>query len=395
MRARFISLLTLALLLAGALVPSAASASRVPFGFFGTFTDLSSIRLPDATQRRERDLMIRSGVESVRVLVSWQAAQRHHDFSEIPASQRGLYTNVDGIPTDFRAIDYAIGLYASKGLLVLPVVAFSPPWASTNPFQPGAHPRDLAAYGRFVAALARRYGPQGTFWSSHPAPPASRIRRWQLWNEEDLPFMWGNRARRFAPQYVPLLRAGRTALKAVDPGATIVLGGLTSSITWPQVWNALNAVYKAGGRRLFDVVAIHPYTRTPEGVLEIVRRTRAVMRRNGDARKPILLTEFSWSSRKGHARRLATWEVTRDQQARNLVRAYGLFAANRRRLGIEGAYWYSWLTNDRTPFWSYWSGLRRLQTARRIVSKPALAAYAKTALQFEGCRKRLMADRCG
>ncbi len=387
--------LSCAALAAGFFVAPAAQARKVPFGFFGVTSDVSSIRISPTAQRRERDLMVRSGVESVRVLVSWQATQRHKSFSEIPKRKRKRYTSVGGIPTDFGDLDSVIGLYSAKGLSVLPVVAFSPPWASTNAFMPGAQPADVGAYGRFLTALVKRYGPHGKFWRKHKAPRSARIRRWQIWNEEDLPFMWGNEARNFAPEYVPLLRAARSAVKGSDHGAKIILGGLTSSISWPQVWDALDAVYKAGGRGLFDLVAIHPYTKTPEGVLEIARRTREVMDRNGDPRTPILLTEFSWSSRKGHSRRLATWEVTRAQQAKNLTKAYSLLAANRRKLHIDGAYWYAWLTNDHTQFWSYWSGLRKILVSRKIQAKPALAAYRRAARRYEGCTKRKLATRCG
>lgn len=387
--------LTLTTLLVGALGAPAAQARKVPFGFFGVFSDLSSIRLSDVSQRRERDLMVRSGVESVRLLVSWQATQRHRTFDEIPPAQRKRYANIGGVPTDFSDIDYAIGLYAAKGIQILPVVAFSPAWASTDAFTPGAHPADVGAYGRFLTALVNRYGPRGTFWPGREAPRSARIRRWQIWNEPDLPFMWGDDSRHFAPEYVSLLRAARRAVKGADPGAKIVLGGLTSSVTWPRVWDALDAVYRAGGRGLFDIAAIHPYTRTPQGVLEIVRRTRNVMSRHGDSRTPILLTEFSWSSRKGHARRLATWEVSRAQQARNLASTYSLLAANRSRLRIAGAYWFAWLTNDRTQFWSFWSGLRKILVSRKIESKPALGAYRRIARRLEGCGKRRLANRCG
>jgi hypothetical protein len=87
--------------------------------------------------------------------------------------------------------------------------------------------------------------------------------------------------------------------------------------------------------------------------------------------------------------------VGRAQQARNLAQAYALLAANRRSLNIDGAYWYTWLTTDSTPFWSYWAGLRKILRSRSIVSKPAHAAYVRAARRYEGCRKTSMANRCG
>ena len=42
------------------------------------------------------------------------------------------------------------------------------------------------------------------------------------------------------------------------------------------------AIYAAGGRGAFDVVALHPYTRRPADVVRFVRYVRDGMRRRGD-----------------------------------------------------------------------------------------------------------------
>jgi hypothetical protein len=49
-------------------------------------------------------------------------------------------------------------------------------------------------------------------------------------------------------------------------------------------------------REAFDIVAVHPYAATAHGVDRKLARVRAVMRRNGDARKPLWITELGWSS---------------------------------------------------------------------------------------------------
>ena len=84
------------------------------------------------------------------------------------------------------------------------------------------------------------------------------IREWQIWNEPNQPvFNWSDQP--FAADYVALLRDAGAAIKAVDPGAKIVLAGLVGTS-----WTALQTVYQAGGKSLFDVVAIHPFTLDPE-----------------------------------------------------------------------------------------------------------------------------------
>jgi hypothetical protein len=60
------------------------------------------------------------------------------------------------------------------------------------------------------------------------------------------------------------------------------------------VWIYLAQLYKAGARRLFDVVAVHPYSKTVEGVITILKLVRRVMDRAGDRHKGIILRELNW-----------------------------------------------------------------------------------------------------
>lgn len=375
-------------------LPASAAARSLPFGFFGVSADSAYFVLPKAVQPSEQDVMVQSGVESLRIVINWGVSQPYQDFGHVPRRKRSQFINIGGIPTNLSEPDRLIAAAASRGLRVLPVVLDAPAWASANPIKEGAEPSDIGAYARFVSVLVRRYGPHGTFWAGHRAPAKVRIRQWQIWNEPDLPFQWTNRARDFAPRYVELLRESRVAIKALDPGGQVVLAGLTSSITWPRVWDAFQAIYDAGGRGLFDIAAVHPYTREPRNVLKILNRVHDVMSRNGDGGLPMAVTEFGWSSRLGHARHPISWEVTPAQQARNLTQIYNLFAANRRRLHLVSAYWYTWMSNDLTPYWSNWTGLRR-RTGKHGTDKPALAAFRRVTRRGEGCRKRRLATRCG
>src|SRR5687767_15708700 len=49
-----------------------------------------------------------------------------------------------------------------------------------------------------------------------------------------------------------------------------------------------------------DAVAIHPYTARADRVPRYVLAARRVMRRYGDRRKPVWVTEISWPAAKGH-----------------------------------------------------------------------------------------------
>jgi hypothetical protein len=335
--------------------PASASAA-VPRSFFGVMAD-GPLLGGRVSLAREQRIMRASGVGSVRVAVQWALMQ----------------PRAGGRPR-FRALDRFVSGAARAGLDVLPVVLQTPAWAAQDPRDGASPPRDPRTYGRFLQALVARYGPRGSLWRGRGAPPRHPIRRWQVWNEPDLTKYWS------APGpwqrgYVRLLRTARASLKRADPGAKVVLAGLTN-----RSWIDLRKVYSAGGRGLFDIAAAHPFSRRVSNVVKIVGLVRQEMARAGDARTPLLVTELSWTSGLGRATQTYGWETSEAGQASRLRSALTRLAADRARFRLLGVYWYTWLSPriGRSDSFAY-SGLRRLNGAGRPVSKPALAAFRSVA----------------
>jgi hypothetical protein len=223
----------------------------------------------------------------------------------------------------------------SPGSHVILDIVGTPQWesGSTDEHAPPANPQD---YAEFVAALAHRFSP----WVS----------AYEIWNEEDAPIWWTG-----APDpagYVRLLRAAYPAIKAADPRATVVLGGLTGN-DFPF----LEGVYAAGGKGYFDAVGVHtdtacnvlsPYDflrgtdnrMIPDSFLAY-REVHAAMLANGDD-KPIWMTEMSWRTSSATCSEGA-WAgqkpagVSDEQQARFLSQAYHCLAENPY---VQVALWY-------------------------------------------------------
>ena len=336
------------------LAPSPAGAARLPEAprsFFGVVMD-GPMLSPSAPVGRELRLMHRNGLGFVRVPVHWVDLQ--------PAPET----------TDLRPVDRIVRAAARAGLDVLPVVVRSPGWAASGP-DLGSPPRDLTTYQAFLRTLVARYGPRGTLWDELPRADRRPLRLWQIWSEPNLKWFWS--AEPWAPRYVDLLRAGRAALKAADPGARIMLGGLPN-----QSSQALEQLYEAGARGLFDEAAIHPYTRKVANMVRLVKRGRRVMDRHGDRGVPLALTEFGWTSGQGRATLNLGWETTERGQATKLREALTSLAEHRRELGLRHVAWYTWLSPRVGPSDSFaYSGLRR-QTGRGTVSKPALRTLRTT-----------------
>jgi hypothetical protein len=352
--------------------PAQPSAARVPPGFVGVVAD-GPLLDPSVDLDQELDLMKAAGVGSVRVTFPWSEAQPYATFADVPPGPVPQFADVNGVPTDFAATDRLVRATAERGLELLPVVLYSPPWDSLRPESVTAPPSDPLPFARYVGALARRYGPAGEFWAENPALPPMPVRDWQMWNEPNIRHYW---PQPFARAYVKLLRAAHIELNRADPAARLVLAGLTN-----DSWNALVNIYKAGGRRYFDVVALHPYTKHVRGLVKILAFVRYGMRRFHDAQKPIIVSELSWPSAAGHVRRIGFNEVTERQQAERVRASYELLARDRRHFRIESAFWYTWLSADRGRYYFDYAGLRKL-TAKGPVPKPAYRAFRKVALRL-------------
>jgi hypothetical protein len=190
---------------------------------------------------------------------------------------------------------------------------------------------------------------------------------------------------------VKLLKAAHAALRHADPKAQLVLAGLPNAS-----WVALHQIYAAGGRRDFDVVALHPYTNKPSNVIKLIRLSRAEMRRRGDAKLPVWITELSWPASVGKVQNgVRGFQTTDAGQATRLRAGLDLLVKDRRSLRIGRVYWYTWLSQEAATGSSFdYSGLRRIRDGQ-LVDAPALAVYTSVARKLEGCAKLLgNAARC-
>ena len=343
----------LACLLLGLLPPAAVAKRSVPQGWLGVIAD-GPMTHEDASVDREWDLMASSGVEGVRTAFYWPNVQRE-----------------EGVPPDFARFDAVVLSAARRGLPVLPIVTGTPGWAGERRGDETSPPRDPGLYADYLRALVARYGPRGTLWAERPEVTARPIRAWQIWNEPNLTRYWSRQP--FARSYVKLLEAAHGALAAADPGARVVLAGLPN-----ESWTALRKVYKAGGKRYFDAVALHPYTGKPRDVVRLAELARKEMRRFRDARKPIWITELSWPAAKGKTRNTTGFETTDKGQAGKLRDGIRLLARARKRLRIQRVFWYTWLSEEGSPNSFDYSGLRRVRGGK-VVSAPALDAFRDAA----------------
>jgi hypothetical protein len=238
---------------------------------------------------------------------------------------------------EFTRLDEVLGQAADRGIQILPFVYGSPAWLSADQAQPPLQTRGAeSAWRTFLRRLVERYGPHGAFWTARAK--RAPIRRWQIWNEPNFVLFWHPRPAPLA--YAKLLRISAHSIRAVDPGAKIITAGVAPVEAGITPWAFLRRLYEVPGIRAdFDAVALHPYAPYVPWVGLQIGFVRDVMRRAGDARTPLLLSELGVASDGAFPNPFVKGPRG---QAAYLRRAIDLLVAKRRLFHIAGVDWYTW-----------------------------------------------------
>jgi Beta-galactosidase len=377
-----------------AAAPASAARSRLPKGFFGMNLD-PRISQPhgasDAALGRQFALMRRSGVQSLRTSFQWGVAN--------PSPGRYVWTRIDRVVT----------AAARHHVKLLAIVDTTPRWASSNPssiFYTNYAPRKPSYYADFMARLVRRYGPRGSFFAAHKSVPKVPIREWQVWNEPMQRFYWMSQP--WARSYTPMLKAAHAAIHKVDRRAVVVTAALSGTAT-ETPWDDAREIYQQGGRSGFDAVALNQFSSATAKKLSVAQSVdnnlqgaylmRRTMRRFHDARKPLYLTEFGWSSGLGKIRRSSCGgcETTVKGQSARIAAFYRTLATKRRftyyggrrpthptiaSLGLKRAYYFTWASRFTTATTFNFFGLRTWDGTSGFASRGALTTFQRASHRY-------------
>jgi hypothetical protein len=272
------------------------------------------------------------GITSVRFFLNWSEAE------QLPYQY------------DWSVPDRTVREIVRDGLTPLPFVFGLPTWAAhadgydcvggeCASYAPrSARTRD--AFGRILGLAVRRYGPDGVFWDNNPELPYRPIRVWQLWNEPNLSSYY--RPYVSPSSYAELVRAGAAGVRAEDPGAEVLVGGLSGDRTTSKRWSTqsfLRRFYAVPGvGASFDGLALHPYHPSRRGVLDQIVLARRITAKR-DPGVDMWITEIGWAS--GGDEQWALVK-TPNGQARLLRRVFRRFIHRADRWNLRGMYWFAW-----------------------------------------------------
>ena len=173
------------------------------------------------------------------------------------------------------------------------------------------------------------------------------VNYWEFYNEPDRKARqaagyyrnsWGE----VPEKYAAMLKAAYPAVKAANPKAKVVFGGIAYEKFNLFAEDFTDKVLKAGGGRYFDIMNFHVYPEfwelhasQPPGLLEKTEKIRAILRRNG-VNKPIFITETGATSDVAQSRKMSD-----EEQARHVPQLFAqTWAAD-----VDAAIWFMLYNN--------------------------------------------------
>lgn len=277
---------------------------------------------------------------------------------------------------NWRRSDALMTAAARNGIDVVAILAYSAPWAATLPHASDAQhypPKHLSDYAAYAAAVTRRYGPGGSFWSSHRRLPNHPLGAVEIWNEPWWHGFWRPIANPIA--YARMVRAAGASIRRVARRLPILVSADLDQIgRGGEPWIQQLLAVTPSIAPYVDVWSVHPYP-DPKSLgpeqgdvsssfqqVPVIERLVAAAGVN----RPLWITEIGWSSAN------ASEGVSESDQARFLSQALA-DALTTWQSFVGRTFIYTWDRDGRDP-----SDLQQHFGLLRPDGqpKPALAAVA-------------------
>jgi hypothetical protein len=268
---------------------------------------------------------------------------------------------------DFSYHDSSIISATQASLHLVATVQGNPSWAATYSQGP-IDKVDIGKFVEFIGAVVERYDGDGL----GDAPGSPVVDDWEFYNEPD----GGDRLRaeyggigywgHYGEQYAQMLCAVYPVIKAANPRARVILGGM--AYDWfedqggPFVREFIDVVLNAGGGQCFDIMNFHYYppfepTWAPygPGLAGKANYLRSKLGQYGLANKPMICTEAGWHSDD---------ESTPEIQSRYVVKLFTQSLAS----NLGAMTWWTWI-DPGSPY-----GANGLLT-QSLQRKPSFSTY--------------------
>lgn len=264
-------------------------------------------------------------------------------WEDIEIHGKGDFVDRRNIPEGVSAwekYDNIVDLAEQNDIEIIARLDKPPAWSRALPPEEAgffAPPDDFNDFGDFATAVAERY--------------KGRITYYQIWNEPNGNDEWG--FQNVDPEaFTELLCLAHDRIKAADPEAVILAGALTPTVALEgrnlNDLVFLQRMYLAGAGDCFDIMSAQGYGLWSGAMDRRLRPTvinyphnlflRDLMVANGDAHKPIWISEMAWNVVPEEIP-ANFGRVTEAQQARYTIEAYQRLQEEWPWVGV-GNYWF-------------------------------------------------------
>ncbi len=304
--------------------------------------------------KRERSLqMIKdSGFTWIRQQFPW---------ADIEIGGKGDFTDRRNPParSAWDKYDNIVALAEQYGLQMIARLSAPPKWAHAGYADLGdfGPPANFQDYADFVAAVVSRY--------------KGRIHYYQIWNEPNIYPEWGNQS--VNPEdYTKMLCMAYQRAKQIDPSVVIISAALAPTVAQDgrdlSDLIFLQRMYNAGAGKCFDILSAQGYGlfsgpgdhRLNPLTTNVARHEllRDIMVQNGDANKPIWLSELNWDAVPANPVGIQDWGkygiATEQQQASYVPETYDRAKKEWPWVGVMAIWFFKRATDtERNQSWYY------------------------------------------
>ncbi len=288
----------------------------------------------------------------------------------------------EGQPFQWTATDRLVAALQQQHVNIVGIISYSAGWANrdhpddTGAREPSFYMPKLDKYDAFVRALVDHY--------------KSSIQYWEVWNEPSEGQFWKPQPN--AVDYAALLKTAYPAIKAANPNAKVLNGGMPGNAV-----AYLEQMVAAGAGDSFDIFAMHTYAQPADPsqgrtqsrpevhkIAEVeLTKYRAFLQRHCTGARPCAPTRPIWVTETGWPAH--DWGLDEQTQADYLAQAYAqMFASGL----VERVFWYSFKDASASNGDSW--GLIGWGAGKTDLSpkRPAYAAYSVSARLIGGAGTR-------
>ena len=273
---------------------------------------------------------------------------------------------------DWSSFDRTEAAAKRDGLKILVILDQPPAWArkASCAADQWCPPASDAAFAAFAAKAVQRY-------------PSSVVAGWEVWNEENLAAYWPGGPDPAA--YTALLKATAGAIRATQPQAQILLGGLAPAASdgvTLSPFGFLTDVAERGGLADISAVGYHLYTfptmpgpTASQTISTGSGSLAAVLDKYGAPSMPIWITESGAPVAAAASDPTGAQPVTQQQEKDQAAYAADLVRTATADPHVKALFWFSDID---LPKQGLYYGLRRANGSDRpslLALEQAIAAY--------------------